>query len=354
MIDLRSDTFTLPTPEMLTAMVTAPLGDDGYREDPTVIRLEMLAANRLGKEAACLMPSGTMANLASMLAHCHEEPAMVLLGDQSDMHVYEDCSVARGLGVTYRPLRTDSDGTISPSAIESQLNTPAARVLCLENPHNLCGGMVLPAGYIDAMAEIAHAHGVALHVDGARIFNAAVAMGIKPAEIVRHADSVQFCLSKGLSAPIGSIVVGSSDFIEQVRSKRKMLGGSMRQAGIVAAAGIVALEHMVERLAEDHANARLLARGLAALPAIQVHPDRVQTNTVVFRVLDDRFSRETFIAAARQQGLGVSEFEHGRMRAVTHYGITANDIEEAVFIVARVLEQGADPARPAEKHRMHA
>jgi len=354
MIDLRSDTFTLPTDEMLAAIVTAQLGDDGYREDPTVMRLERLAANKLGKEAACLMPSGTMANLASMLAQCHQRAAMVLVGDQSDMHVYEDCSVARSLGVTYRSLPTDSDGTISLSEIELQLNKPTVRVLCVENPHNLCGGVVLPVGYIDTVADMAHARGVALHVDGARIFNAAVAMGIEPTEIVRHADSVQFCLSKGLSAPIGSMLVGSSDFIEQARSKRKMLGGSMRQAGIVAAAGIVALEHMVERLAEDHTNARLLAQGLAELQAIQVHPDRVQTNTVVFRVLDDRFSCETFIAAAWQQGLRVSEFEHGRMRAVTHYGITAHDIEEAVFIVARVLEQGTGPALPAEKHRIHA
>jgi threonine aldolase len=350
LIELRSDTFSLPTAEMMSAILQAQLGDDGYREDPTVRRLEELAASKLGKEAACLMPSGTMANLASVLAHCDETGNTVLVGDESDIHVYEDATLARGMGIVYRTLHTQPDGTLSLSDIEQEFRnaigkSPEIALVCLENPHNLCGGVVLTVDYIRRVAGLVHSEGASLHLDGARLFNAASRLKIDPAEIVRDVDSVQFCLSKGLAAPIGSMAVGSSIFIENVRVQRKRLGGNMRQAGIIAAAGIVALEKMVDRLEQDHVNARHLAEGLAGIPGIEVDLSTVQTNTVVFRVVDDRFDCDSFIRNASRHGINVSEFKRGRLRAVTHWGTTAEDIEEALKIFARIVQEG--PAKNA-------
>jgi len=302
LIELRSDTFTLPTAEMLAAIARAPLGDDGYGEDPTVIRLEKMAAARLGKDAACLMPSGTMANLACMMAHC-PAGSTALVGDQSDFLIYEDKGLAGCAGITVRPLATQPDGTLTLSDIErqfSQAKAPGVAVLYIENPHSLCGGVILPGEYIHQVAEFVHSRGARLHLDGARLFNAAVKSGIGPAEIVRDADSIQFCLSKGLAAPVGSMAVGGEELIGKVRVKREMLGGNMRQAGVIAAPGIVALELMVERLKDDHSNARRLAEGMSRIPGIEVDLGTVQTNTVVFRVTDPRFGCQSFIEAARR------------------------------------------------------
>lgn len=265
MIELRSDTFTLPTPAMRQAMVTAPLGDDVYGEDPTVGRLERLAADRLGKEAACLLPSGTMANLTALLAHCPRGSTAVV-GDESDIYLYEAAGASVVGGIGYVPLPNQADGTLAPADLaaafpedpdDPQFALPA--VVCLETPQNRCGGVALPLDYLPEVADLAHARGAALHLDGARVFNAAVALGVPVDRVAQPADSVQFCLSKGLSAPIGSMVAGGAGFVGRVRRLRKMLGGGMRQAGVVAAAGIVALEEMVDRLAEDHAHARRLA-----------------------------------------------------------------------------------------------
>ncbi|MFL6465420.1 MAG: GntG family PLP-dependent aldolase [Bryobacteraceae bacterium] len=340
MIDLRSDTFMLPTPAMRAAIAEAAIGDDGYGEDPTVNRLEALTGAKLGKQAACLMPSGTMANLACILAHHPQSGGVALVGDCSDIYIYEDEGLAGRLGVRYEVLPTNRNGTIPLAAIESHLRKRPAEigVLCLENPHNVCGGVVLPLGYLREAAELAHSHGAKLHLDGARIFNAAVKLQLDVAEIVDSADSVQFCLSKGLAAPIGSMVVGRSDFIARVRAHRRMLGGNMRQAGIIAAAGIVALEQMVERLQEDHHHIRRFAEGLAKLPGIVLDLDTVQTNTVVFRIVDKRFpSPECFIRAAWKKGTRFSDFKFGRVRAVAHCGITAFDIEQALDTVAALL-----------------
>jgi threonine aldolase len=358
LIELRSDTFTLPTAEMMSAIAEAPLGDDGYREDPTVIRLEKLAAAKMGKEAACLTPSGTMANLASILSHCPVSRSIALVGDQSDIHVYEDRGLAGCAGVVLKTVPTQPNGTVLLSDLEDEFEkasgTPSEIALvCLENPHNLCGGIVLPIDYVSRVASFVHARGARLHLDGARVFNAAVRLGIDPAQVVKDADSVQFCLSKGLAAPVGSVVVGSSDFIEQVRKKRQMLGGDMRQAGIFAAAGIVALDRMVERLREDHANARRLAAGLAEIPGIDVDAGAVQTNTVVFRVLDGRFDCHTFIEAAGRLGVRVSDFKRGRLRAVAHYGITQGDIDETIRIIARVFEAAPRVVLPARHLTAH-
>ena len=343
-VELRSDTFTLPSPAMLTAISQAELGDDGYREDPTVIRLEELTARKLTKEAACLMPSGTMANLASILAHCAGEDSVALVGDQSDILVYEDEGLAARLGVKYRPLPTARDGQVALADIAAQFvekaGVPRPALLCLENPHNLCGGVVLQPDYMHEAAALVHSQGAMFHLDGARIFNAAVQLKTDVQEIVRSADSVQFCLSKGLAAPIGSVVAGSRAFIEQVRQKRRMLGGNMRQAGIIAAAGIVALDQMVERLQEDHRNARRLAEALDGLPGLQLDMESVQTNTVVFRVTDERFTPESFIAAAWEEGIRLCDFKYGRIRAVTHYGVTPADIEDAIRVITQILKTG--------------
>ena len=237
----------------------------------------------------------------------------------------------------------------SLSSLEYEFNkangsTGKIDLVCLENPHNLSGGVVLSLDYIQEVAEFARSRGARLHLDGARLFHAAVQLNLDPAEITRNADSVQFCLSKGLAAPVGSIVAGSFDFIERVRNKRQMLGGNMRQAGIIAAAGIVALEQMVTRLAEDHANARRFAEGLTRIPGIEVDLKTVQTNTVVFRVTDSRFNVPEFIEITRGFGLHISEFKHGRMRAVFHYGIETADVEEALRIISHVMQE------PSEAH----
>lgn len=335
----------------MTAISKAPLGDDGYREDPTVIRLEELAAQKLNKEAACLTPSGTMANLASILTHC---PAgtIALLGDQSDIYAYEDQGLAGLAGVELKPVPTQPDGTLLLADLEEEFavaarNSQTISLVCLENPHNLCGGIVLSLDYLQKVATLIHERGARFHLDGARLFNAAVHMGIDPAQIGKHADSIQFCLSKGLSAPVGSILAGSFSFIEAARIKRQMLGGNMRQAGIIAAAGIVALESMVNRLEEDHRNARRLAEGMAAIPGIEVDLSKVQTNTVVFRVAE-YFECDGFIEAAARHGLNVSDFKHGRLRAVVHYGITEKDIDEALRIIARVMNEAREASYKLE------
>jgi threonine aldolase len=343
MIELRSDTFTLPTRAMLESIVHAELGNDDYGEDPTVLRLEALAAAQLGKEQACLMPSGTMANLALIKAHCNSARNAVIVGSESDIYVYEREGSSVFPGLTYTPAPTQKDGTIQISDLERLFNkieaaSPGVAVVCLENPHNLCGGVVLPPDYIQAVGEFVHSRGAKLHLDGARLFNAAVASNTSPADIVRPAHSIQFCLSKGLAAPVGSMAVGSSELIENVRAIRKTLGGTMRQAGIIAAPGIIALKQMVARLAEDHLNARRLAEGLAAIPGIKVDLSRVQTNTVVFTVTDPRFTCESFIAAAHGRGVNLSEFKFGRVRAVVHHGISEKKVQKALQILAQVLE----------------
>ncbi|WP_367127899.1 low-specificity L-threonine aldolase [Saccharothrix sp. HUAS TT1] len=345
MIELRSDTFTLPTPDMLKAMVDAPLGDDVYGEDPTVRGLEELAAEVFGKQAACLTPSGTMANLTAIMAHA-PRGAKVLVGDESDIHIYEAGGASVLGGVVYEPVRTAADGTLALDDLargfpddpdDPQFALPA--LICLENTHNRAGGKVLPLDYLARVRRFADERGVAVHLDGARVFNAAVASDVPVARIAEHVDSVQFCLSKGLGAPIGSIVVGSAEFITRARRLRKMLGGGMRQAGVIAAAGILAIT-AADRLAEDHANARRLAEGLAEVDGVEVDPAAVQTNIVMFRVTDRRFTWQSFVASAAAEGLAVGELGHGRIRAVTHSGVSAADVDRAVAVVRDVVGRG--------------
>lgn len=342
MIELRSDTFTLPTQKMREASFSANLGDDVYGEDPTANQLESLVAALLGKEDACFMPSGTMANLASILVHC-PRGTEVLVGDESDIYHYEAGGASVVGGIVYHPVPTNPNGTLSISdlhqAIRDETNTQfaIAALICLENTHNRCGGIPLSLEYLQEVSLFAKKSNLPIHMDGARIFNAAVALEVPVAHIAQFADSIQFCLSKGLSAPIGSMVVGNGDFIYRVRRLRKMLGGGMRQVGIIAAPAMVALETMVERLDEDHDNARFLAEGLATIPGIAVDINKVQTNMVYFEVKDTRYSWQSFLQALQAEGVAMGELGYGRIRAVTHYGIQKDDIEKTIEIVRRLF-----------------
>ncbi|MEO3926460.1 low-specificity L-threonine aldolase [Micromonosporaceae bacterium B7E4] len=343
-VELRSDTFTRPTPEMMAAIARAPLGDDVYGEDPTANELEERAAELLGKQAACLVPSGTMANLAAITAHC-PRGSKALVGDQSDIYVYEAGGASVCSGVVLEPVRTEPDGRLPVHRLaaalpedpdDPQFAPPA--LISVENSHNRCGGVPLPGAYLAEVAEFGRRQGMAVHLDGARLFNAAVALDVPVTELTRHADSVQVCLSKGLSAPVGSVVAGDREFVDRVRRIRKMLGGGMRQVGVIAAAGIVALDTMVGRLAEDHANARRLADGLAGIAGIEIDPARVRTNIVMFRVVDDRFSHESFIARLADAGVRLAELGRGQLRAVTHRHVTAEDVDRVLAEVAALLD----------------
>jgi threonine aldolase len=342
LVDLRSDTVTLPSPAMHEAIARAALGDDVYGEDPTVNRLEALAAERVGKEAAVLVVSGTMGNLAALLAH-GRRGERVVCGDECHIYNYEAGGASALGGLVYHTLPTAPDGSLPLDRVREALaptsdsHRAPAGVLCLENTHNRCGGTVLTPDYMAAAHAAAQEAGVPLHLDGARVFNAAVALNVDVRAITRHVDSVQFCLSKGLSAPVGSIVAGPRAFVEQVRRARKLLGGGMRQAGIIAAAGIVALTEMVERLDEDHGNARLLAEGLAAIPGLRVDLARVQTDIVRFELVAEGLAPADFLAALRARGVLMGAMGGRYLRAVTHYGISADDVRAAVAAAREVL-----------------
>ena len=350
MIDLRSDTITHPTPQMREAMASAEVGDDVHCEDPTVARLQDLSASLVGKEAALFLPSGTMGNLAALLAHCGRGDE-VILGDQSHTFVYEAGGSAALGGIHPRPVRNRPDGTLAIEEIETAIrgddvHFPITRLICLENTHNRCGGAVLAPDYVSRVAEIAAAHGLQVHLDGARLFNAAAALGLPAARLSEPVDTVTFCLSKGLAAPVGSVLCGSARFVERARRARKILGGGMRQAGVIAAAGIVALETMVDRLAEDHVNARRLAEGLAGLPGIRLEAATVRTNIVIFEL--DRPDLEPREYARRVERLGVRLLAIGglRLRAVTHYQVSASDIDRALEAFREALDgpdAGASP-----------
>jgi len=330
-IELRSDTFTLPSPEMRRAIGEAELGDDVFREDPTVNRLEAMAAERLGKEAALLTASGTMSNLVALLSHCQRGDE-VLLGSEAHILHFEAVGGAALGGLELRPLPNDRCGYIDAAAIEEAVRPPDVHfphtgLLCLENTQNRCGGTVLSEADMQAMARVARRWGFPVHLDGARVFNAAVALGVPVADLVRPVDSVAFSLCKGLACPVGSVLCGSAEFIQRARRYRKMVGGGMRQAGIIAAAGIVALESMIDRLAEDHENACLLAQGLAAVPGLSLVPPQVDSNMVFF-TLDGVNAFE--LASRLSQAKVLCLAEAGRVRLVTHYGIERADVEEAV------------------------
>jgi len=333
-IDLRSDTVTLPSPEMREAIYKAELGDDVFGEDPTTNRLEQMAAQRMGKEAALMVVSGTMANLVCVLSHCRRGEEAIL-GDQAHTFLYEAGGMSALGGVHPHTIPNQPDGTLRLEDIEAAIrgdnvHFPRTRLICLENTHNRCHGSALTVEYMQAVAALARKRGLRVHLDGARIFNAAAALGVDIKEIARHADSVAFCLSKGLSAPVGSLVCGSAGFVAEARRNRKVLGGGMRQCGIIAAAGITALEDMTERLAEDHANAHRLAEGIAEIQGLSIETEKVQTNIVYFDLESEKLSTEKFSERLIDRGVKVIQLGPARFRAVTHYGISAEDIDLAL------------------------
>ena len=338
-LDFRSDTVTLPTPEMREAMAKAELGDDVYREDPTVNKLERLAARMLGKEAALLVTSGTQGNLVSVLAHTRRGDEIIL---EAESHIYlnEVGGYAVIGGLTARPVKGEM-GWMRPEDVEAairppNIHYPRTGLICVENTHNRAGGIPLTPEQLEADWEVAKRHGLPVHMDGARIFNAAVALRVDVKELARYADSVMFCLSKGLCAPVGSLVVGSEEFIERARKYRKMLGGGMRQAGIIAAPGIIALTKMVDRLEEDHENARLLAEGLRDLGIKILHP--VMTNMVYIDVSPIGWTGEDWRRACEQLGWKSFGWPHSPIvRLVTHYGIEREDIESFLDGLRRLV-----------------
>ena len=340
-IDLRSDTLTRPTPAMRQAMAAAEVGDDVFGEDPTVARLERIAADRTGKAAALFVASGTMGNLVSQLAHCNRGDEMIL-GDQSHIFYYEQGGSAAIGGIHPRTVPNLPNGTMDPEAVEAavrgdDLHFPRTRLIVLENTHNRCSGSPVSVAYMEEIAEIARKHGLKIHVDGARLFNAAAALGETPQTLAAAADSVSFCLSKGLAAPVGSLVCGSAEFVARARRARKVLGGGMRQAGVLAAAGIVALEQMTGRLGEDHANAHRLAEGLAAIDGLAVDPLRVRTNIVFVDVTRRDLTAAELSDRLSRRGLRVLPLGPRQIRAVTHYHIDGDDIRKAVAIAEDVL-----------------
>lgn len=340
-IDLRSDTVTLPTPAMRRAMAQAEVGDDVYGEDPTVRRLEEMAAQCMGKEAALFVPSGTMANLASILVHCGRGDEMIL-GDRSHTFLYEQGGAAALGGIHPRTVRNLPDGTLPLEEVEAavrpdNVHFPRTRLIVLENTHNRCFGVPLTPAYMAEARRLATRLGLRIHLDGARIFNAAVALEVEPADLAREADSVCFCLSKGLAAPAGSLICGSHAFVQEARRARKLLGGGMRQAGVLAAAGIVALKEMAGRLAEDHQNARILARGLARVEGIRVMMERVHTNMIYLEVIAPHLDAPELASRLREKGLLINATAPRQLRAVTHYGVTAEDLDRAVGIFQEVL-----------------
>jgi threonine aldolase len=345
MIDLRSDTVTLPSPAMREAMYRAELGDDVMGEDPTVNRLEELAAAMTGKEAALLGVSGTMGNLLALLAHCRRGDEAIL-GDNSHIYNYEVGGASALGGIVLHPVSTSRLGELPLTELEEAIRPAASNihyappgVICVESTHNRCGGTILPSTYLREVKTIADYAQVPVHLDGSRIFNAAVATDCDVREFTNSVDSVQFCLSKGLSAPVGSLLCGKKDLIARARRFRKMVGGGMRQAGIIAAAGIVALTEMVDRLAEDHQTARKLAEGLVDLPGMRLDLETVQTNIVILGPKTPPPEGPSFAQVLAREGVKIGDIGGGRFRAVTHYGITAKDIEEAVKVVRKVWRE---------------
>ena len=341
-IDLRSDTVTLPTPTMREAIYNAELGDDVFGEDPTTERLEKMAAERMGKEAAMMVASGTMGNLVCLLTHCRRGEE-VILGNQSHTFLYEAGGMSALGGIHPHTVVNQLDGTMRLRDIEAAIRDnnvhfPKTRLICLENTHNCCNGSALTPEYTEAVAALASNRGLRVHLDGARIFNAAVALGVDVKELTRHVDSLSFCLSKGLSAPVGSVVCGSSQFIAEVRRNRMVLGGGMRQSGIIAAAGITALEQMVDRLSEDHANARRLVEGIARIPGLSVDLGRIQTNIVYFHLTSERFTAQTLVRRFADRGIKVLQAGPTRLRAVTHYGINAEDIDLTLAMISDAMD----------------
>jgi threonine aldolase len=351
-IELRSDTFTLPTPAMRRAMAEAEVGDDQYGEDPTVNRLEKRSADLVGKEAAVYVASGMLGNLCGVLSQT-ERGDEVILGDLA--HIYQnEMGASFVLGSIQPRLVPNRDGCPSLADIEAAIRPqgmyPRTSLVCLENSHNNCGGTVVTVEETRPVADLAHRRGMRVHLDGARIFNAAAALGVDARELCAPADTVQFCFSKGLSAPVGSVLCGSAETVAKARRVRKLLGGAMRQAGVIAAAALVALEEMRDRLGEDHRSAKALARGLARIRGVRIDAERVVTNIVSFEIDPAWMDAPAFVKSCAERGLRVSRYlgNSPRLRAVTHYGIESANIDDALAIIEEVLSKARTPVAAAD------
>jgi threonine aldolase len=342
-IDLRSDTVTLPTPEMRQAMANADLGDDVLGEDPTVNRLEMLMAERLGKEGGLFVPSGTMGNLTAVLTHCGRGDE-VILGNLSHTFLYEAGGMAALGGVHPYTVPNQPDGTLKLNDIIAAIRPdnphfPISRLICLENTHNRCGGVPLTSDYTRQVGDLVRQYSLKLHIDGARIFNAAIALNISAAELAEPADSVMICLSKGLCAPVGSVLCGDKEFIRRARRLRKQLGGGMRQAGVIAAAGLVALEKMIDRLADDHHRARSLAEHLRDIPGLILELEKPPTNMVYIQLTENAsMSAPELVEVCSKKGIKLSAIGPRRMRLVVHYWIDDQAIETVVGAFKQALK----------------
>ena len=341
-IDLRSDTVTMPTQEMRDAMANASVGDDVYGEDPTVNQLQSLAAEKMGKEAGLFVPSGTMGNLIAVMTHCQRGDEAIM-GNLGHTFLFEGGGVSALGGVFPHLLSNQPDGTLLLGDVKSairpdDIHQPPTRLLILENTHNRCGGVVLPLDYPGEIRKITRESGIKLHLDGARIFNAAIYSHVPAKKLVEDFDSVTFCLSKGLCAPVGSVLCGNAGFIAQAKRIRKMLGGGMRQAGILAAAGIVAIEKMVERLGEDHANAQRLAHGLEEIPGILFEIGYPQTN-MVFPSLSPKIKMTASEVAEKlaKEGIKIGVVGERRFRMVTHYPIDESSVDKTILALRQAL-----------------
>jgi len=340
-VDFRSDTVTLPTDEMLKAIMNAHLGDDQYREDPTVSELQEKAAVRLGKEDALLVISGTQANLVSVMSQTHPGDKIILEAE-SHTYYYEAGGISSVAGVIPHPVKgrfgvPDTTDVERIAQIEHKYHQPRPTLLCLENTHNRAGGTCITPQQTSKLSSVAKLHDMHVHLDGARIFNAAVALGTDVRNLTRDLDSVTFCLSKGLSCPLGSVIAGSREFIERARKNRQMLGGAMRQAGVIAAPGLVALETMIDRLRDDHDNARRLAEGLVKM-GVEIDIERVQTNIVLIELQQFGMNSMEFISKIEKKGVKVSDYGPTTARMVTHSGIERDDVEYSLGVVSEIVE----------------
>ncbi|MED6114633.1 putative low-specificity L-threonine aldolase 1 [Stylosanthes scabra] len=345
-VDLRSDTVTKPTEAMRTAMATAEVDDDVLDFDPTAVRLEAEMAKITGKEAGLFVPSGTMGNLISVLTHCDVRGSEVILGDNCHIFIYENGGISTIGGVHPRTVKNNSDGTMDLDLIEAAIRDPrgeivypTTRLICLENTHANSGGKCLSAEYTDQVGELAKKHGLQLHIDGARIFNASVALGVPVDRLVQAADSVSVCLSKGIGAPIGSVIVGSKSFIAKARRLRKTLGGGMRQVGVITAAALVALQENVGKLESDHKKARLLADGLNQMKGLRVDP--VETNIVYIEIEEGlHMSAAKIVKNLEERGILVMEISSSRIRVVLHHQISASDVQYALSCFQHAVKGG--------------
>jgi len=342
MIDLRSDTVTLPSPEMKNFMFEAPLGDDVYGEDPSINKLQEKAKQLFDKEGALFVPSGTMANLISVLSHC-ERSDEFLLGDKSHIFKYEAGGTSILGGLHSHQLPNNNDGTINISDIVSSINNTddthyaRTRLVCLENTHNICYGTAIESQYFIDVKKAITPFKLKLHIDGARIFNASTALKTSVKNLTQSADSVSFCLSKGLACPAGSLILGDLNFINKAKRLRKMLGGGMRQAGVLAAAGIYALDNMVERLDEDHNNAKQLASAISELPNIKIQTEKIATNLIFFHLQHDKLTDNKFINELNNNNIKIDMRGNRQFRMVTHFGFTNNHIDKVIKTFKLIL-----------------